>query len=204
MKLYDTPLAPNPRRVRIFLAEKGIDIPTETVSIMDGEHKQPDYMKISPLAQVPAMELDDGAAMTESIAICRYFEALHPDPPLFGTDALSAAMIEMWQRRVELLWLSTVAMHFRHCHPAMAALENQNKDWGEESKRRAQKMMKFFDQQMADKEFIAGDFSVADISAICTMDFGFMARIEIPDDHKNLQAWHDRLSARPSVQKAGM
>ncbi len=200
MKLYDSKLAPNPRRVRVFLAEKGIDLPIEQVSIMEGEHKKPDYIKVSPLSQVPALELDDGRTITESMAICRYFEALHPDPPLFGRDPVEVATINMWQRRIELLWMGAVAMHFRHCHPAMAALENQNKAWGEDNKKRVLKMMKFFDQQMDGKEFIAGDFSVADISALCTIDFGFMARIEIPDDHKNLQAWHDRLSARPSAQ----
>ena len=203
MKLYDTKLAPNPRRVRIFLAEKGIDVPIEEISIMKGEHKTPDYRKLSPLAQVPTLVLDDGQTMTESITICRYFEALHPDPPLFGADPVAVAMIDMWQRRIELLWMMSVAMHFRHCHPAMAQLENQNKEWGEDNKTRVLKMMKFFDGQIADREFIAGDFSVADITALCTIDFGIMARITIPDEHKNLKAWHERLSARPSAQ-AGM
>ncbi len=205
MKLYTTAGGPNPRRVEIFAAEKGIQIPSEEVSIMKGEHKLPEYRKISPLSQVPAMTLDDGRILTESVAICRYLEHLHPEPPLFGADAWSQAVVEMWQRRLELLFLLPVAMAFRHQHPAMKQLEHQLPEWGKISHERASKMMVWLDGQLAGKEFIAGDsFSIADITGVVALDFGAaVARLPIPENLKNLASWHKRLSERPSVRGAG-
>ena len=208
MKLYDTHMAPNPRRVRIFLAEKNIpvgsdDIEIESLSIMKGEHKKDDYRQISPLSQVPALQLDDGEVLTESIAICRYFEELHPNPILFGSTALDKAVIEMWNRRCELLLFMPVAMHFRHCHPAMAQLEKQNQQWGELNKKRALKIMDFINSQMKDRDWLSKNFSIADITALVALDFASATQCEIPDELGNLKAYHQRLSARPSA-KAGM
>jgi glutathione S-transferase len=137
MKFYDGARAPNPRRVRVFLAEKGISVPTEQVDLGTLAHKSPAYTAVNPLQRVPALVLDDGTVLTESIAICRYFEALQPDPPLFGRAGLEAAVIEMWNRRVELHLYFPVSQVFRHLHPAMKELEvPQVAAWGEANRPR--------------------------------------------------------------------
>jgi glutathione S-transferase len=205
MKLYDTARAPNPRRVLIYLAEKGLlgkidELEIEQVSIMEGEHKTPEYRKVSPLSQVPCLVLDDGTGITESVAICRYFEELYPNPPLFGTDAKSRTLIEMWIRRLDLSFLIPVAMHFRHTHPMMATLENQIKEWGELNKARVEKVMGFLNKSLEGKDFIAGDYSIADVLALTTLDFATGTRIPIPAELKNLSAYHKRLLDRPSAQ----
>ena len=123
MKLYDSKMAPNPRRTRIFLAEKGISVPTEQVDMMKMEHRSPEYTAINPLQRMPALVLDDGTVITESIAICRYFEAVQPEPPLFGVGAKEIAQVEMWNRRCEINFMANVAAVFRHLHPAMKELE---------------------------------------------------------------------------------
>src|SRR5204862_5783125 len=134
MKLYDGGRAPNPRRVRIFLAEKRVNVPLEPVNLGALEHKTPAYTAINPLQRVPALVLDDGTVITESIAICRYFEARHPDPPLFGDGTIESALIEMWNRRLERNLLDPVSSVFRHLHPAMRQMEDQVPQWGEANK----------------------------------------------------------------------
>src|SRR4029078_10651913 len=137
MKLYDSGRAPNPRRVRIFLAEKGISVPTEQIDMMAGAQRTPEFTAINPLQRMPALVLDDGTVITESIAICRYFEGQQPDPPLFGRGALEMAMVEMWNRRCEINFMLAVANVFRHLHPAAAALEvPQVAAWGEANRPR--------------------------------------------------------------------
>jgi glutathione S-transferase len=123
MKLYDSVRAPNPRRVRIFLAEKGIDVPRMMVDLAAFEHRSEDFTKLNPLRRTPTLELDDGTIITESVAICRYFEEIHPEPPLFGRTPIEKAMVEMWNRRVELGFMTEVQMVFRHGHPGMATHE---------------------------------------------------------------------------------
>src|SRR5262249_52812225 len=123
MKLYDSKLAPNPRRARIFLAEKGISVPTEQIDITTQQHKTPEYTAINQMPRMPALVLDDGTIITESIAFCRYFEMLHPEPPLFGVGPKDAAVVEMWNRRAEMNFFANVAAVFRHTHPAMKELE---------------------------------------------------------------------------------
>lgn len=205
MKLYTTDKAPNPRRVRMFMAEKGIEIPMVEISIMGGEHKKDDYKKVSPLSQVPALELDDGRCITESVAICRYLEGLHPEPPLFGRDAYEQGIVEMWDRRMELLLMLPVAMTFRHTHPAMKALETQIPEWGKLSAERAGKIIRWLEGQLEGKEFIAGDFfSVADITGATALDFGHLARISVPEECKNITAWRKRIAARPSAKLGWM
>ena len=169
MIFYDGGGAPNPRRVRVFLSEKNIEIPIKSIDIMKGDHKKNDYKKISPLSQVPALELDDGSYITESIAICRYLEALNPEPNLFGSDPFEIANIEMWQRRLELLLMIPIASVFRHGHPAMAHLEDQVPEWSEANKPKVVKFLRWLDIQIAGKEFICSDrYTVADITAfIC-------------------------------------
>lgn len=200
MLFYNTPLAPNPRRVRIFLAEKNVTIPTRDVNLLAQEHKNDAYSAINALEEVPALVLDDGAVLTESVAICRYIESLYPEPPLFGRDGREQAFVDMWQRRVELRLFAPVAFTFRHSHPALARLESpQRPEFAEFQRPRAQQMMRFLDQELASRRFMASDdFTIADITAIVAMDLAKLARIDIPEDLPNLSRWRAAVSARPS------
>lgn len=201
MKLYDGGRAPNPRRVRIFLAEKGITVPTEQVDLGKLEQRSDAFSAINPIQRVPALVLDDGTVITESIAICRYFDALHPEPPLFGRGPLETALVEMWQRRVELHLLTVVSHAFRHLHPAMAALEvPQVAAWGEANKPRALEFLAFLDAELAQRPYVAGArYSVADITAVVAVDFMKPAKIAVPDGLAHLRRWHAEVSARPAV-----
>jgi glutathione S-transferase len=202
MKLYDSKMAPNPRRTRIFLAEKGISVPTEQVDMMKFEHRTPEYTAINPLQRMPVLVLDDGTVIAESLAICRYFEGLQPEPPLFGVGAKESALIEMWSRRVENNFFATVAAVFRHLHPAMKELEvPQVPAWAEANKPRVTQFLELLDGELAKREFIAGDrFSIADITALCTVDFMKPARLAVPDGAANVKRWHAAVSARPSAK----
>src|SRR5215208_1768006 len=173
MKLYDGGRAPNPRRTRIFLAEKNISLPTEQVDLGALQHKSPAYAAVNPLMRVPALVLDDGTVITESVAICRYFEALQPDPPLFGRGALEMAQTEMWNRRLELHLLFPISQVFRNSHPAMAKMEiPQVPAWAEANKPRIEQFLGIFDQELANRPFAAGDqYSVADITGMIAIDF---------------------------------
>jgi glutathione S-transferase len=201
MKLYQEARAPNPRRVRIFLAEKGVSVPSELVDIGALQQKSEAYTAINPLQRVPALVLDDGAVLTDSIAICRYFEALYPDPPLFGRAGLEAAVIEMWNRRVELHLMLPVSQVFRHLHPAMKEMEvPQVAAWGEANKPRVSEFLALLDQELANRAFIAGNaFSVADISALVAVDFMKPAKLVVPEEFTNLRRWHAEVRARPSA-----
>ena len=196
MKLYDSKMAPNPRRTRIFLAEKGVSVPTEQVDMMKMEHKTPEYTAINPLQRMPVLVLDDGTVIAESLAICRYFDALHPEPPLFGVGPKEIALVEMWSRRVENNFFATVAAVFRHLHPAMKELEvPQVPAWAEANKPRVMQFLELLDGELAKREFIAGDrFTVADITALCTVDF------MKPEGAANVKRWHAAVSARPSAK----
>jgi glutathione S-transferase len=178
MKLYDTRAAPNPRRVRIFLAEKGFTVPTVEVDLGKMDHKAPDYVAVNPLQRTPALALNDGTVITESIAICRYFEELHPEPPLFGTGPLERGLVEMWQRRLEFGLLGPIAAAFRHLHPAMAQMEvPQVPAWGESNKPKVLEFIAFLDRHLADREFVSGQrFTVADITGLVAIDFMKPAR----------------------------
>src|SRR6202142_515162 len=202
MKLYDSGRAPNPRRTRIFLAEKGITVPTEQDDMMKGAHKTPEYTAINPLQRMPALVLDDGPVITESIAICRYFEALQPEPPLFGVGAKEIALVEMWNRRAEINFMANVAAVFRHLHPAMKDLEvPQVPAFAEANRPRVTWFLELLDRELAKREFIAGDhYSVADITALAAVDFMKPARLTMPDDVSNVKGWHAAGSARPSAR----
>lgn len=200
MKLYDGGKAPNPRRVRIYLAEKGIEVPLVPVDMLALGHREEQVASRNPLRRLPVLELDDGTVITETIAICRYFEALHPQPPLFGTGALGQALVEMWQRRMELNLLFPVANAFRHLHPAMKEWEvPQVAEWGEANKPKAVEFLTILDAELANREFVAGDeFSVADITGLIAVDFMKPARIELPDTLANVRRWHGEMAKRPS------
>ena len=201
MKLYNGRFAPNARRVRIFLAEKGLAVPLVEVDLGQMEQRSPAYSAINPFQRVPALELDDGTVIAESIAICRYLEEVHPEPPLFGVGALQRAIVEMWQRRLELSLLSPIAQAFRHSHPAMKEMETpQVAPWAEACKSHAAEAMAVVDEALADRPFIAGDqFTVADITGLIALDFAKPARIAIPERFAHLRRWRDALSARPSA-----
>lgn len=200
MKLYDGGRAPNPRRVRIFLAEKGVTVATEAVDLGGMQHKSAGFTAINPLQRVPALELDDGTIITESVAICRYFEALHPEPNLFGKGALEIAMIEMWNRRVELSLYGPVQAVFRHLNPNMNKFEvPQIAEWGEVNKGRAGDFLEVLDAQLGKHRFIAGDrFSIADISGLVTVDLMKPAKLVVDDKLANVKRWHAEVDARPS------
>jgi len=202
VKLYDSKMAPNPRRTRIFLAEKGIEVPMEQVDMMAFEHKTPEYTAINPLQRMPALVLDDGTVIAESLAICRYFDALQPEPALFGTGAKEIGLIEMWSRRCENNLFATVAAVFRHLHPAMKELEvPQVPAWAEVNKPRVMDFLKLLDRQLSEHEFIAGDrYSVADITAQVTIDFMKVPRLAVPEELTNVKRWHAAVSARPSAR----
>jgi glutathione S-transferase len=201
MKLYNSNSAPNPRRVRVFLAEKGVSIPRVEVDLAGLEHKRPDYSAINPFQVIPTLELDDGAVIGESIAICRYIEELHPEPNLFGATPLERATVEMWQRRVEWHLLLPIAQVFRHSHPHMAKMEDpQIADWAAANRPRALRNMIIFDDVLRDRPFVAGErFTVADITGLVALDFARPARIAIPPELTHLNRWRESLRARPSA-----
>jgi len=202
MKLYDGGRAPNPRRVRIFLAEKGISLPLEPVDLGSLQHKSPAYRAINPLQRVPALELDDGTVLTESIAICRYFEEVQPEPALFGGGALEIARIEMWNRRLELHFFALVAHVFRHTHPAMQEMEQpQVPAWAEANKPRIAEFLRLLDGELQQRRFAAGDsYSVADITGLVAVDFMKPAKLSVPEELTNVRRWHAEISARPSAK----
>ncbi len=202
MNLYDSKVAPNPRRVRIFLAEKGIEIPLVPIDIGKHEHRTDEYLAdINQLGQVPVLELDDGSHISETMAICRYFEEVQPAPPLFGTDAKDKALVEMWNRRVEINLMGTVAAGFRHTSEFFAELEDQVPAWGELNKGKAPARFDWLDSVLADREFVAGDhYTVADITALCGVDFAKVIGLRVGDDRPNLARWHAAVSARPSAK----
>jgi len=201
MRLYDSKLAPNARRVRIFLAEKGVSVPSIDMDLARLEHKTAAFSALNPFQTVPALELDDGEVISESVAICRYFEELHPAPPLFGVGALERARVEMWHRRLELQLFYTIAQTYRHTHPAARVLEpRQVPDWAELNRGRALRAMAHFDEALRNSPFIAGDrFTIADIMGLVALDFIRPARIAIPENLVNLRRWRETLAARPSA-----
>ncbi len=201
MKIYDSTLAPNPRRVRIFLAEKGIEVPYEQINLAKAENRSPEFLKINPLGGIPVLELDDGTHIAESVAICRYFEEQQPEPPLMGTDAKDRAVVEMWQRRMELNVLLLTAQTFRNTHEFFKGRIPQVAEYGEVCRKAAESSLKWLDEELAKREFIAGDrFTIADITALCGIDFGRVSGIKIAPDQKNLERWHETISARPSAK----
>src|SRR5271170_336124 len=201
MKLYDGGRAPNPRRVRIFLAEKEITVPSEQVDLGALGQRSAAYTAINPMQRVPALVLDDGTVIAESIAICRYFEALQPDPPLFGRGALDSALVEMWNRRAEFNLYLPVSNVFRHLHPGAKTLEvPQVPEWGEVNKPRIFEFLQLLDGELKDRSYLAGDaYSVADITAMIAVDFMRVSKLAVPDTLTNLKRWHQAVATRPSA-----
>ena len=202
MKLYGEAMpAPNPRRVRIFLAEKGLEVPEIRIGMMQGGHKSPEHLARNSLGQVPVLELDDGATISETIAICRYFEVLHPTPPLFGVTALEQATVEMWIRRVEFRLMVPVGMFWRHAHPLTARLLKQNVEFGESNREVVERAQLWLDRELADgRPYLTGDtYTVADITGQTTLDFADFTGLTTPSEAEHVLAWRERMAARPSA-----
>lgn len=204
MKLYETARAPNPRRVRIFFAEKGVDtdrIHRVEMDLAAGDNLADSFRAKNPMCGVPVLEFDDGRCLSESMAICRYFELTHPQPPLMGGDPWQQAEIEMWNRRMEFHLLLPVAMAFRHTTGHFADREEVFSDYGADRATAALRMFDFLDRHLAEHAYIAGDsFSVADITALVAVDFARVIELRIGDERPHLRAWHTRVSARPSAK----
>lgn len=205
MKLYDSYRAPNPRRVRWFMAEKGIDdIEIVMVDVFKGEHRTPDYLAKAGLPNVPALEMDDGTTVTESVAICRYLESLYPEPNLFGRDPKETAVIEMWSRRAEMLVSTPLMLTVRHSHPALAALEKQIPEIAEANRRGAERALKVLDRRLGESAFIAaGRVTMADILAATAIDFSRMAKFRVPEEFANVTRWYAGMMEREAA-KAGV
>ena len=201
MILYGAPMpAPNPRRVRMFLVEKGIDLPETPVNMMKREHKSPEFRAKNSLGQIPALELDDGTVISETVAICRYLEEMATEPPMFGRTPVEKAQVDMWIRRIEFVLMSPVGNFWRHAHPRTAALLTQYKDFGESNREAYAGAQKWLDRELADREFIAGElYTMADICALSTVDFAEWIGLELDPSFTNLAAWRARVSARPSA-----
>lgn len=201
MKIYDSKTAPNPRRVRIFLAEKGIQVPYEDVDINNAVNRGPEFRKKNPMGTLPVLELDDGTCIAESVAICRYFEELQPTPPLMGIDARDRAIVEMWQRRMELALLLPTADAFRQRHEFFKGRIAQVPEYAEVQKKNAESCLVWLHEVLADRPFIAGErYTIADITALCAIDFGRVSKIRIQPDQQHLARWYEAVSSRPSAK----
>lgn len=202
MKIYEMRVAPNPRRVRMFLAEKDVPMEYVQVDLGSGEHLSEEFRKMNPMGKVPVLELDDGTYLSETMAICRYFEEIQPAPPLLGTDPLERAQIEMWQRQVEFFFFVPSGMCYQHTSGVFAKFRRTFPEWGEANRRGARRYFDFLDNHLENRPFIAGDaFTVADITALCTIDFNKKAnKLFIQPEQKNLERWYQEVSGRPSAQ----
>ena len=203
MLFYDSALpAPNPRRVRIFLAEKHVRVPMAQISILKAEHKAESFLSVNALGQAPALAFDDGRVLTESVAICRYFEILHPEPPMFGQGAHNIAEIDMWTRRIELRLMTPLSMVWLHTHPWTARIvQPQYTEFGESQRPRVLAAMAEFDHALDGREWLDGErYTIADIVLLTTVDFARFVGVQMPDDLTHLRAWHARASDRPSAQ----
>ena len=208
MKLYDFSMAPNPRRARIFMAEKGLEVETVQIDMMKGEQLSEDYRSINPRCTIPSLELDDGTVLTENTAIANYLEALQPDPPLMGRNEVERALVVEWNAIVERDGIGSLADAFRNTNPAFEGRatvgpENyaQIPELAERGRARALIFFKMLDKQLEGREYIAtGDFSLADITALVATDFARMAGVEVPEEHAHVHDWHTRVSARASAK----
>jgi glutathione S-transferase len=202
LKLYDLPASPNARRVRIFLAEKGLEVPMVPVNMMTGENQTDDYLAKNSLGRMPVLELDDGTCISESMAICRYLEEMHPSPTLMGSGALETATIEMWQRRMEFEFILPIISIFRHTADMWKDRFVQIPQVAEQERLTVKARMEWLDKELDGKQFIAGDdYTVADITAQCAFVMAKAALgIRIPEELENLSDWWARVSTRPTAR----
>ena len=209
MRLFDFSLAPNPRRVRMFLAEKSVEIPLVQVNTREREQFEPSFSAVNPLNAIPVLELDDGICIAESVAICRYIEEIHPEPPLMGSDAKDKAIVEMWNRRVELLGYAAAAETVRNALPMFEDRGVSGVPSGvpqipalvDRGKQTLGRFFSLLDRQLAENAFVAGAaFTIADITAFVTIEFAKRADVEIPGSGAdNVRRWHAEVASRPSA-----
>lgn len=198
MKIYETRTAPNPRRVRVFLAEKGIEMEYAEVDIVAGENLTPEMRAKNPSTKVPFLALDDGTCISETVAICRYFEELNPENPLMGRTALEKAQVEMWQRQVEFYLMNQIGMCFQHSTGYFKDRMTPIPAWGEEAGKNALGYLTKLNDHLATSTYLVGDyFSIADITLLCALDFGRVVKVRVNDELVHLQAWYKRVSSRP-------
>ena len=201
MKIYDTKTAPTPRRVRIFLAEKNIPMEYVQVDLQKGENLSKEMRTKNPVGKIPILELDDGTCISESDAICQYFEALQPEPYLFGETPLQKAQIAMWSRQVEFYLFMQIGMCFQHTTGYFKDRMNPIKEYGVEAGINASKFLNVLNRQLEKSQFVAGDaFSIADITTMCSIDFGRVVDVRMKEEHTALQEWYKRVSGRPSAK----
>lgn len=202
MKLYQSEFSPNSRRVRMYLAEKRVQVPCVQVDIRKGATHTPEYLKINPMGEVPVLELDNGRRIAESIAICRYFEALYPEPSLFGATPDQIGTIEMWQRRIELKWFGPLISYWHHTSPMWTTGVKQIPEWAEQTRVAINKFLTWLDSDMSEREFIAGaSFSIADILGLAAMDHGnLIVGFMTPPELRNIARWHATVSSRASAK----
>lgn len=201
MKIIETRRAPNPRRVRIFLAEKGIEVAYEEIELVPEVLGADGFRALNPFGRVPVLVLDDGTAISETVAICRYFEEVQPEPALFGFGAKGRAIVEMWNRRVELGLFQHLTHAFRHLNPKMAPLEQpQIAAWGEANKPKVLAALEPIDRHLSSSRFLAGEtYSIADITLLAAVDFMKPGKLSVPEALTNVHRWHREVSARPSA-----
>jgi glutathione S-transferase len=201
MKLYNLKAGMNPRRVRIFLAEKGVKIPLVELDMEKSENKTDEFLAKNPLGALPVLEMDDGAIITESMAICRYIEELHPSPPLFGSTSLERAQIEMWNRRMEFEFVVNTSNLFRHSHPFWIGRMEQVPAYGEWCRKRLIERMAWLDRELTSRPYIYGTrYTVADITAQCAFVVAKACKLPITEATPNLAEWFARVTSRPTAQ----
>ena len=201
MKLYDSARAPNPRRVRIFLAEKGLVVDKQPIDLAADETHSEGFLAINPMGAVPVLALDDGSYICESIAICRYFEQLHPTPALMGVDAKERAMVEMWNLRVELYLYTPIAQCFYHSHRYFKDTGKQIPRYAKQCREQVVAFFVLLNNALENQDYIAGEgYTIADISALCAIDFARVVDIRLTSEHAHLLRWHERVRERPSAE----
>jgi len=200
MKIYDFVGAPNPKKLRVYLAEKGLQIPTVPVNIVTGENRQPDFLKKNPLGGLPVLELDDGSLLTESLAIMEYLEELNPKPPMLGANPRERARVRELERITELGVLSAVATYFQNTHPFMAQRFKQSADTAENAKARLSNTLKVLDAAIGNKPFVAGDKpTIADCTLLAALEFAEFAQAPVEGSVKNVHRWYEDFKKRPSA-----
>jgi len=202
MKLYNHSIAPNPRRVRIFAAEKGIDLLLEEVDILAGKARTPEFLEKNASGGVPVLELEDGSCLSESVAICRYLEGLHPEPNLLGSDLREQAEIERWNRRMELELFAAIGRTVQNTSPIFQGRFKQFPEYGETQRAVVHQRLERMDRELDGQHFVAGDrFTIADITALVAIDIGDrLAGITIAPELAHLTRWYAAVSSRPSAK----
>ena len=202
MRIIETRTAPNPRRARIFLSEKQIAVPFEEVEIMQGELRTPEFSSVNPWQRVPVLILDDGTAISESVAICRYFEMSFPEPPMMGVGARDCAFVEMWNRRMELEVFHPISRSMQHTHPFFKDRFQQFPEYGGVQREHAIKRLEWLDSILAQRPFVAGErYTIADITAQVAIDVGAaLGGFQVPGHIKHVKRWHESVLSWPSAK----